>query len=76
MWIQVSPFASVLDAESVLPRIQENNFRRNPRAEVTVVEERKIEDQEIAGIANPWVFEQLSTGSRGPMASRYVAGTF
>ena len=54
MWIQVSPFASVLDAESVLPRIQENNFRRNPRAEVTVVEERKIEDQEIAGIANPW----------------------
>jgi hypothetical protein len=47
----------------------------NRKAQVTVTEEREIEDQHVPGVTNSWVYEQMTTGlPNGRGATRYVAG--
>jgi hypothetical protein len=75
VWIEVMPFAVAADAEAVLSSLP-TLFVGNPRAKVTVTGERRLDHAEISEIADyPFVYEQLTSGERGPSASRYAAGT-
>ena len=71
---QVLQFASILDAQSEVPGMQER-LMPNPRARVTIVDERTIHGHRVAGLANLWVFEQLTVGLERPTYTRYVAGS-
>jgi hypothetical protein len=75
VWIEVIPFVSAPDAESMLPTLPAL-FVSNPRAKVTVTTERRLDPHEAPDVASyPFVYEQSTVGQRGAGVSRYVAGT-
>jgi hypothetical protein len=73
--VEVIPFVSASDAESVLPTIPAL-FVRNRRAKTAVTTERRLEPHEVPELAAyPFVYEQSTVGRRGAGVCRYVAGT-
>lgn len=72
--IKVSPVASVQDAEDIVPTLVSLSAP-NPKARVAVISEGLVTDVSVAGISNPWVYEQSTRGMpQGPTSSRYVSG--
>jgi hypothetical protein len=72
--IKVAPTASVEDATEVVPQLLSLSTP-NPKARVTVTSEGPVGDVSVAILADPWVYEQSTTGMpEGPTSSRYVAG--
>jgi hypothetical protein len=76
MWADVIPYASVTDAGSIVPTVLLHAVP-NRRARVTVTEEREVEGQQVPGVTNSWVYEQLTTGlPNGPGAASTSPGTW
>jgi hypothetical protein len=71
IWLEVIPYVSADDAISVVPSLRAGMLP-NPHAEVKVIEEREINDQQINGVTNQLVFEQLASGRKGSSVGRYV----
>jgi hypothetical protein len=73
--IKVVPAASKQDAEDIAPMLMSLSTP-NRRAKVTVTSEGAVGNVSVTGIANPWVYEQLTSGmSEGSTSSRYVAAS-
>ncbi len=73
LWVQLCQLATEDDAKS-LANAPKRRMALNKRSTNQVTEQRLIIDQELTGIPNAWVYEQLTIGPNGPGATRMVSG--
>ena len=73
-WVEVVPYATVDDTVLSLRQVP-RFFVGVQRPDETVVSERRVDDQHLAGISETWVYEKSTTGAAGASLSRYVGGT-
>jgi hypothetical protein len=72
LMIEVVPAASAVDAEMVLPELQE--FIAPSLGSALTISEYQVRDVEVPGIINPWTYEAITAGIHGPNYFRYIAG--
>lgn len=73
LWIAVMPYASEEDAETEVPCLR-SHLVRNVNTTSKIIEERQIDDQQISGVSNVFIFEQSTQSRKGPGIARYASG--
>jgi hypothetical protein len=70
-FVEVIPFASADDAETMLPKLKDG-FLANPRAEVSVTQEGWVEGVELPPDLFALAYEQLTIGNGRPGSTKYL----
>jgi hypothetical protein len=72
-WVEVVPYACAEDARLSLAQVP-RFFVGVALPDETVVDEHVVDDRVVPGVRQPWAYQRSSSGPRGDVLARTVAG--